>query len=198
MNPHIEPGHRLEHRKRILLRALDANPHDTRARSILGLTLLNEGNRNAARAHAEAALSEQPGEALALYVLSIVMEKQDPRKSLELANCAIMANPANPRFYAHLAGLEFSSRSLFPRRTRLRRALEASEKGLLVDADNPDCLAIRGLALCHLGRISEAVASLERALANRPADKVVRRTLFALYSATFSFRKARALLARAF
>jgi tetratricopeptide (TPR) repeat protein len=48
------------------------------------------------------------------------------------------------------------------------QALEAAEQGLSIDAEEPDCLKQRALALALLGRAEEAIEAMETAFAQQP------------------------------
>ncbi len=194
MQPHFNLRLRSENRKQILLRALEDDPNDVQARTLLCFYCLTEGNHSDALAHVTRVLDLDRENPLALYILSDLVQKKDPQKSMELINRAIAADPSNPLFYGHLAHLQFLHCDFLRRRTKVTEALETSEKGLLIEPEDSYCLTMRALALFHLGRFEQAIRAFEESLAKCPTNKHVRRLLLLAYVVKFRFRKAGILL----
>jgi tetratricopeptide (TPR) repeat protein len=168
IRPHFDPEERSERRRELLVRALDENPNDTDARSLLSFILLGQGRHEDAFCQARRVIEQQQDNPLALYVVSVLSKRTDGAGALEAIKRAIAVEPNDPIYYGRLAHLLLRSTNrfsrsdfIFKRRAILIEALRASGQGLALDSRNCLCLFIRAEALARLWRFRESADTLE-------------------------------------
>ena len=145
-------------------RVLSLEPDDVMAHALLALCLLDRDAYAEAQAEAREAVRLDAGFWYTRYVLGRVLLScnQDEASLLE-AQAAVALSPHNPDVYQLLAMVHHHRRDW-------KKALDAAETGLSMDAEHVGCNNARAMALVQLGRRDEAGATIDAALARAPED----------------------------
>ena len=146
-----------------LRRALGETPHDAETHALLALCLAQQDKLDDAQQEAEQAIVLEPDWAFAHHCRSVVLEHRKRFAEAEdSAREAVRLEPLDPDYHAGLASILFQQR-------KWQQTLDAAMEGLSHDAEHEACNHLRTMALTKLGRQSEAVESVDAALA-RDAD----------------------------
>ena len=170
---------------------LAEQPNSLCCMSMLGLSLLNDKQIDAAHAEVSEAIRIRPQYAFAFYAMAYVQMQKPTRKKrvfqLMLSNSpqeelrrryklalksidqAIALAPRNPDFFALRASLLGAMRYW-------RAALAAAEVGLQIDPNHIDCANQRAAALRKLGKVHEAESETKRSLTIDPEHPFTHRT----------------------
>lgn len=129
------------------------------------------------------------------YGLFCLMHGQDQESKIEkgvaMLERAILRYPQFVMPYASLC-------RFLMQRNQFKRALEAADEGLRFNAETPDLLHVKGIALKELGQLGPAIASLEAADQLHPeAPLFLYSDLGLLYSLNGQFTKAQTYYQRA-
>jgi tetratricopeptide (TPR) repeat protein len=158
--------------------ALALAPRDGFAHAMLALCLCTQRNWPAAREHAAQAVELAPDLGICFYAWARAQAGQiryldvpfigrrwnNPAQVAQVYAAiqkSIELNPGNPDFFALKAEFEVQLQ-------HWRNGLEASERGLVLDPQHAECAHRRATALLYLGRKTEAIDNLYRALALLP------------------------------
>jgi adenylate cyclase len=146
--------------------AVALDPSDAEAHSTLGLTLWLRGDCEGAATEAERALAISPNLAYAHATLGAALIFSGQRqKGLQATEIAIRLDPADPylasRFNQMAAAHYFSGEYL--------AAFEAAQRAIRSNPKLPHAYRWLTAALGQLGRVEEAHAALEKAIAIAPA-----------------------------
>lgn len=191
MYPHINPNLRVESRKRVLLRALRENPRDSRARAILSLILSSQEKDREALIEARLAADGAEPSPLSLQVLARLVQKWNADEAIQLVQAAIALEPQNVMLYGYLASLYINRPGwVFSLPRNLREAVKATDEGLMVDARNCYCLAMRGQALLLQCRFAESIRAFEAVLTIDPNFRRMHLILSILYLCRLRVRSA--------
>ncbi|AFZ03034.1 tetratricopeptide repeat protein [Calothrix sp. PCC 6303] len=155
---------RYEMAEKELRLALVESPSDASAHALLGLCLSYQKQYQEATQAAETAISLAPDMPFPHYILAYIL---CDRRQLELAEKSVMEairlNPYQDAYFALLARCKYN-RKLWD------EALLAANQGLIIDAENVECLNYRALCLSQLGRGEEALTTVEGAISISPED----------------------------
>lgn len=143
-------------------RAMKAKPTDPRAYFLLGAIYVEQGNDRAAkRVYRRAQRFTKYLAEVHNNLGAIAYREGKYGESLWYLRRAVVRRPTNPRYRYNLA-LSLSSSK------QEQKALEQLAVALKYDPDNADLHYLRGVVLVRLGKVDEARASFERALALDP------------------------------
>jgi tetratricopeptide (TPR) repeat protein len=159
---------------------LALRPRDGFAHAMIALCLSMQRQWERAREHGWKAVELAPDLGISYYALARARAGQiryvevpllgrrwrDPEELDQVRitiQKAISLNPGNPDFFALQAELDLVQE-------RWGDGLAASDQGLVVDPQHAECAGHRATALLHLGRRTDALGSLRRAVAMTPAD----------------------------
>ncbi len=153
-------------------RHLAEHPDDAQRHVALALILARRGNDREAIAAAQRAIELDPGLALPHYILSRTAD-QRADEAIRHVQKAIELDPTSVYSYSQLAHLELYHPHSALNPAHRTAALQAAEAGLRVQADDPACASLRGIALGQMGRFEEADAAFAKALAVAPDSAYV-------------------------
>ena len=148
--------------EREALLALTAAPDQPLAHAYLALSRSDQNRPLEAIESARTAVGFAPDSAFFHYVYAIVLHRAD-RETEARAEIteAIRIDPETASHFSLLASIELSER-------HWAEALDAAERGLMLDPQDVGCANLRSMALVRLGRKEEAMAAVDFALAREP------------------------------
>ena len=144
--------------------ALAENPNDGISHALLALCLAEQDKAQEAEHVAREAIRLEPDESFTHYVMAetlIGLGRYD--RAEEAIRTALRRAPGDPDYFATL-GL------IHHHRSEWKDALEAAERGLMMDAEHVTCTNLRAMALNKLKRRVEADDSIAAALARDPEN----------------------------
>ncbi len=145
-----------------LRNALAVNPNGVVEHAMLAICLARLELFEPALEEAREAIRLAPDYDYAYYALSRVFQAQDRwEEAQEAIREALRLNLTSPDRFAELAFICYKRRAY-------REALQATKDGLALDPGHVICLNYRAMALSSLGRVKEALAVLDQALARNP------------------------------
>ncbi|EAQ82052.1 tetratricopeptide repeat protein [Blastopirellula marina] len=142
--------------------ALAHQPNNPLAHALLAACLGQDEKFDQATAHINQALQLAPDSAFIHYIhANLLYERNRPEEGLAAAQRAIEIEPGAPTYYASLA-------RGFVMLQRWSDVQEMAEIGLMLDAEDVECLNLRALAQRQQGQTSDANASLRAAMQRDP------------------------------
>ncbi len=170
MNAHLQRAQLLMEQSRFelaekeLRQSLVDEPDDALAHAVLAICLTRLRRPGMALREAELALGCDPEQPFVHYAKSIVEAARncfdDAQQSILQA---IGLDPYSTTYFAQLSRIHLDQHAW-------AHALEAADRGLALDPEDPQCANQRALALSRLGRHEEAGESLRVALKRNPED----------------------------
>lgn len=170
MPNHHERGHLLYQQNRYrqaadeFRAALAEDPNDAEAHAFLAECLTELSDLDGALREAEEAVRLAPLHYLSHTVKASVLHRLDRYEEAEAAALEAVSNNTYSTWpFTVLANVRFS-------RGNWLGCLEATGRGLTLDANNAACLSLQTMANLRLGRKADAAYSAETALRNDPND----------------------------
>ena len=151
--------------------ALEQDPGNDYALSMLSRCYLNTGQLEKAIDTIRQAIAIAPNESFYFYLLGFCQYKMD-QNSLAIKNLekAIELNPYAAEYFGLLAFLFIEER-------RFEEGLSKANEGLALEAENVTCLNARATALNKLRRTDDAIDTMNTALAQDPDNEVTHNTV---------------------
>lgn len=147
-------------------RALGEDPNSAHANALLALSLSAQKKHKEATKAAQNAIAMEPDWDFTHFAMAVTLDERNRLEEAQAAiEQAIRLDPEDPDYFALLAGLH-------AQRNWWQKALDAAEEGLAIDAEHVACANFRAMALTKLGRKTDAVATIEAALAREPEDSL--------------------------
>ncbi|MBD2743774.1 tetratricopeptide repeat protein [Coleofasciculus sp. FACHB-1120] len=153
---------RYEMAEQELRQELAMEPDSAIAHTLLALCLNHRQMYPEATQMAQRAIRLAPDWGYAHYVLAYIL--CDYNQLLEAETVlkeALRLSPDNPSYFALLSRIRYNQQLW-------HSALEAATQGLVVDPEDVECLNYRAMCLMQLGRLPEAQAVIESAIALDP------------------------------
>jgi tetratricopeptide (TPR) repeat protein len=150
---------------------LAAEPNNAWAHELLAFCLSNQERYAEAIVEAKTAIALKPelaGGYCALATVYMACGRLD--EGLTAINRSISLEPLEATSFGILAVLRLKQKDWIA-------TLEAADSGLAIDPNNISCTNARGVALTHLGRSGDAVASNINALKRNPANGLIHANL---------------------
>jgi tetratricopeptide (TPR) repeat protein len=147
-----------------VMRALTAQPADSRALALLALSRIAQDKRASALDAAREAVGMEPDVGYYHFVHGHVLHRIDrDEDAFRAVQEALRLDPMDADNFALLASIELARRH-WP------AALEAAEHALALNAEHVGAVNLRSIALVRLGRKAEAMAAVDFALNRAPED----------------------------
>lgn len=146
-------------------KALETDPDDDAALSILARCYMDQHNYDEAIQLLQKAIAKEPGESLYFYLLGFCYyHENDASLAERYVREAIQMNPYNPGYFGLMAYIYIGER-------RFEEALEKANEGLALDAEDITCLNARSTAQNKLKMTDDAIATMQDALAKDPDNE---------------------------
>jgi Flp pilus assembly protein TadD len=136
---------------------LAKNPADSEIRTQYGTLLLSSGNTANAKKEFETVLKQKPDNAVAMNNLSWIIQKEDPKRALELATRSVQISPRSPEMIDTLGWMKLNGADQPGALKLLQRAHD-------LDGNNPQIGYHLAVALDKSGKRPEAKALLQAVL----------------------------------
>ncbi len=147
-----------------IARVLVEEPENDAAHALLARIKIDQGKAGEALEPIIRALQLNPEEEYYLYLKAFAHYKLDQHQAtMELLQDAIGMNPYMPAYYALFAYVLIDER-------RFAEALQKANEGLQVDAEDIGCLNARSRALNKMGKVDDAIATMQDSLAVDPEN----------------------------
>lgn len=163
-------------------------PNTALARVAIGKALVAAGSSRGGLVHLRKATELDPAQAETWLARSQVeMELGEFDRAGETLSAAIDACPEHAAIYLAFANWLAESQ-------QWTRAYEITQKARALDPNDVQAMALQGQVCKQLGRVEEAIKSLEAAHARKPGDWEVRTTLAELMETSGEVERAQTLL----
>ena len=179
----LEQGRHKDAEKQVM-QALQQEPNNDYALSILARCYMNEGRHDAGIDVIKRAIAIDPDESFYFYLLGFGYYQKDmflPAK--DNLGKAIRLNPYNAEYFGMLS-------FIFLDEKEYEQALQNANEGLELDPENITCLNARARALNKLKRTDEAVETIGDSLSKDPDNKFTHTTVGWNYFERGSHKKA--------
>ncbi len=179
----LEQGRTRDAEKQVK-QALQQEPNNDYALSILARCYMNEGQHDAGIEIINKAIAIDPNESFYFYLLGFGYYQKDmflPAK--DNLSKAIRLNPYNAEYFGLLS-------FIFLDEKKYDEALQNADEGLELDPENITCLNARARALNKLKRTDEAVETIGDSLSKDPDNKFTHTTVGWNYLERGSHKKA--------
>ena len=145
-----------------LQQALAIQPDNASCHRLLALCLSQQRHYPAAIVEIDQAIHLSPNYAGAYYIKAGILRDQGKLTSArEAVSEALRLDPKDTDYHARLAAIQYDQ-------DQIKAALVSAEQGLQLNAEHPGCMNLRMLSLLQLGRLDEAEADVQSALAAVP------------------------------